>query len=227
MKIQPLKPPSSPTESHASGAASGAFVREAYALRTRRDIKAFYAKWAEQYDRRMLDELEYCSPRLIAEKLRRHLPDQNARILDIGCGTGLTALGLAKAGYNDLHGLDLSAEMIEVARQREIYNALQVGDVTQPLAYADRQFAGIISSGTFTHGHVDPAPLDEICRIMADHAILACTVHKDLWESLHFDSAFTRLVENHTLKLLSRELDRYYENGKDEGWFCVYRKLPA
>ncbi len=205
----------------------GAFVDEAYALKTKRDIKTFYRKWAGQYDRQMLDQLHYCSPRLIAEKMRRHLPNRRARILDIGCGTGLTARGLAEAGYTNLHGLDLSAEMIALARQRSIYASLRVGDVNQPLGYEDGHFAGILSSGTFTHGHVGPAPLDEMCRIMDSGAILACTVHKDLWESMTFDTAFDRLVKNRTLKLISRELDRYYETGEAEGWYCVYQKLPA
>ena len=210
-----------------SARASGTFLSQAYALKNNRDIKKFYRKWAKQYDRQMHDQLHYCSPRLIVERMRRHLPDQRARILDIGCGTGLTIQGLAEAGYVDLHGLDLSAEMIEVARRRGIYSSLRVGDVNRPLDYADGYFAGVISSGTFTHGHVGPAPLDEICRIMAERAILACTVHKDLWESMAFDAAFDRLVQNRTLKLLSLELDRFYENREPEGWFCVYQKLPG
>ncbi len=62
---------------------------------------------------------------------------------------------------------------------------------------------------------------------MAEHAILACTVHQDLWESMAFDAAFDRLVQNRTLKLLSLELGRFYENREPEGWFCVYQKLPG
>ncbi len=200
------------------------FVTEAYNLEDEASMKQFYTRWAEDYDNQMLNELSYVSHRKIAAAMAAHLGDTGARILDIGCGTGLTVVGLAEAGYSSLYGIDLSEDMVEVSRSRGIYQSLKTGDVNQPLEYEDGYFGGVISSGTFTHGHVGPEPLVEICRILRPGGILACTVHMDLWKSMSFERAFTDLESTNVLECLSLEKDSYYENTEPEGWFCVYRK---
>jgi SAM-dependent methyltransferase len=179
-----------------------AFVDEAYHLEDEAGMVEFYRKWAEDYDHQMLDELGYESPAMLAAKLREYLPDTAAAIFDIGCGTGLTCLPLAHWGYREL----------------------LVGDVNQPLERADASYHGIISTGTFTHGHVGPGPLDEIFRILEPGGVLACTVHRDLWESMGFEARFAALVDENIAACLERKLDRYYRDGEPEGWFCIYRK---
>ncbi len=201
-----------------------AFVREAYALEDDNEMVDFYKKWAENYDHQMLVELKYISPALIAELLHQHLSDSNANILDIGCGTGLSCRLLAEKGYTKLDGIDLSPDMVQVAEQRGIYRELLVGDVNEMIKREDASYDGIISSGTFTHGHVGPEPLDEILRILKPGGIIACTVHLDLWETQGFKSKFEELVNTGSISCLSFHQDKYYEFGEPEGWFCVYQK---
>ena len=201
-----------------------AFVDEAYHLEDEAGMVEFYRKWAEDYDHQMLDELGYVSPAMLAAQLREYLPDTAAEIFDIGCGTGLTCKPLAEWGYANLDGIDLSPDMVRVAGQRGIYRELLVGDVNQQLERDDASYDGVISTGTFTHGHVGPGPLAEIFRILKPGGILACTVHGDLWESMGFEAAFEALVEQGAAECLSQQLDRYYRDGEPEGWFCIYRK---
>ena len=113
---------------------------------------------------------------------------------------------------------------MRVAGQRGIYRELLVGDVNQQLERDDASYDGVISTGTFTHGHVGPGPLDEIFRILKPGGVLACTVHRDLWESMGFKSAFDDLIEQGVASCLSQRLDRYYRDSEPEGWFCIYRK---
>ncbi len=201
------------------------FVTEAYNLEDAESMKEFYAKWAADYDNQMLNKLSYASPRKIAAAMQSHLQEKDANILDVGCGTGLTVAGLAEAGYTNLYGIDLSRDMVEVARSRGVYTDLALADVNQPLDYADGYFGGVISSGTFTHGHVGPEPLVEICRILRSGGILACTVHQDYWHSMSFDQAFDDLEQSNILERLSLQMESYYDDGEPEGWFCVYRKV--
>ena len=200
------------------------FVDEAYQLDNAEDMVAFYRKWAEDYDRQMLDKLGYTSPSSIAQKLAAHLPDPDAQILDLGCGTGLTCRLLAERGYRQLDGVDLSSDMLAVARQRGIYRKLIEADITQPLDFPDSLYDAIISSGTFTHGHVGPEPLDEIFRILKPAGILACTVHLDLWQTMGFEARFEELVNAGIATAISLEQGSYYRDGPVEGWFCIYRK---
>jgi len=201
------------------------FVDEAYHLHGAEDMAGFYRKWAEDYDREMLDKLGYTSPFTIAGMLARHLPRTDAAILDIGCGTGLTCRLLAERGYERLDGIDLSREMLQVARERGIYRHLLQVDVNQPLPLESASYDGVISSGTFTHGHVGPEPLAEIFRALKPGGILACTVHLDLWQSMGFEERFEKLAGEGVAEQIHLETDSYYRDRPPEGWFCVYRKV--
>lgn len=200
------------------------FVDAAYHLEDEASMVEFYRKWAEDYDHQMLDELGYTSPTTIAQQLSEHVTDTDAAVFDVGCGTGLTCVYLAEKGYSNLDGIDLSPDMVRVAGQRGIYRELLVGDVNQVLELKDASYGGVISSGTFTHGHVGPQPLDEIFRILEPGGILACTVHEDLWESMGFRTKLDALVDAGIASCLSLEKDKYYRTGPPEGWFCVYQK---
>lgn len=200
------------------------FVDAAYNLEDEASMVEFYRKWAQDYDHQMLDQLGYTSPTTIAQLLSEHLADSDAAVFDVGCGTGLTCVYLAEKGYSKLDGIDLSPDMAAVAGQRGIYRELLVGDVNQKLEREDASYDGVISSGTFTHGHVGPQPLDEIFRILKPGGILACTVHEELWESMGFRAKLDALVDSGTAVRLSQQLDSYYRDAPPEGWFCVYQK---
>ena len=200
------------------------FVDAAYDLDDEAGMVEFYQKWAADYDHQMLDELGYISPTKIAQLLSEHLPDTASTVFDVGCGTGLTCVFLAKRGYTNLDGIDLSPDMVRVASERGIYRELLVGDVNQALKRDDASYDAVISSGTFTHGHVGAEPLDEIFRILRPGGILACTVHQDLWVSMGFEARFKALVEQGVASLVSSQMGSYYKDAPVEGWFCVYRK---
>jgi predicted TPR repeat methyltransferase len=201
------------------------FVDQAYHLEDAESTVDFYRRWAADYDHQMLDLLGYISPYSIAGILAEQLPDRSASILDVGCGTGLTCRVLAERGYDRLDGIDLSAEMLAVARERGIYRELLEADITQPLALESASYDGVISSGTFTHGHVGPEPLREIFRVLKPGGVLACTVHLDLWQSMGFEAEFDSLTRQGIAARVSAEPGSFYRDKPAEGLFCVYRKL--
>lgn len=201
------------------------FVSEAYQLGDQAGTVDFYKKWADEYDHQMLDELEYVAPLGIGRLLREYLPDTESEIFDVGCGTGLTCRLFADNGYRALDGIDLSPDMVRVAGEQGIYRELIVGDVNEPIDRLSSSYDGVISSGTFTHGHVGPEPLDDIFRILRTGGILACTVHKDLWESRGFEQKFASLVSDGKARCLKLKKDKYYETDNIDGWFCVYQKI--
>jgi SAM-dependent methyltransferase len=71
------------------------------------------------------------------ELLLDRLPPASARVADLGCGTGTLSVLLAEEGY-DVHGLDLSPEMISRARTKAAANpargsvTFDVGDASEP-----------------------------------------------------------------------------------------------
>ena len=47
----------------------------------------------------------------------RHFPKNKKKLLELACGTGIQSVRFSQAGF-DVTGLDLSEEMLDVARQR-------------------------------------------------------------------------------------------------------------
>jgi len=199
------------------------FVTEAYSLGDKESILKFYRKWAEEYDRNMSSQ-GYLSPSAIAALLDKHLRRHDIEVLDVGCGTGLTGVEIKQYGVEYLDGIDISGEMISVARSRDIYRRLYVGDLNKPLALEDQSYDAAISSGTFTHGHVGAEPIAEIFRVLRPGGLLACTVHFDLWHNRGFDAVLAKMISANKIQCLALKEGSYFQDSEPEGWFCVYQK---
>ncbi|MFI5336936.1 MAG: class I SAM-dependent methyltransferase [Opitutales bacterium] len=48
--------------------------------------------------------------------IRRHFPDESARLLEAGCGAGRVTIGLCHEGYRHLTAFDFAGEMVEQAQ---------------------------------------------------------------------------------------------------------------
>jgi malonyl-CoA O-methyltransferase len=75
-----------------------------------------FAELADTYDARLAG-----NPALLLESaaVLASLPDlSGARVADLGCGTGRYALQLARFGAREVAGIDLSPEMLRVARRK-------------------------------------------------------------------------------------------------------------
>ena len=88
-------------------------------------VANFFDRFAADFDRRLTDDLEYRTPQVLAEMLGPWLATRSdLRVADLGCGTGLSGLFVRpKARF--LAGVDLSAKMLDRARERGIYDDLQ------------------------------------------------------------------------------------------------------
>ncbi|HET8904775.1 MAG TPA: methyltransferase domain-containing protein, partial [Saccharospirillum sp.] len=132
--------------------ASARYLLEALTGRVAREANAAYVSAvfegaAEQFDQHLLGPLDYQAPAWLA----RHLPEWAPvnRVWDFGCGTGLAA-GPIKQFYPeaDLIGFDLSAAMLEQARQKGQYRALHQLDIRDPHLFdvvpADQQAPDLV-----------------------------------------------------------------------------------
>lgn len=99
-----------------------------------RFVAGLFDGYASGFDRHLVDKLAYRGPEIIVSALQTVMQRDSravhfARVLDLGCGTGLLAEALqGKAG--EIDGVDLSPGMLEVARAKNLYHALHIADVT-------------------------------------------------------------------------------------------------
>ena len=73
--------------------------------------------WARRYDwfTRALPFVR----KIRAKLLELAAPAPGERVLDVGCGTGVLAIAIkSRVGAGDVHGIDASPEMIEVAKEK-------------------------------------------------------------------------------------------------------------
>ena len=146
------------------------------------EVAALYDGWADTYDAEMA-KAGYRHPTIGLALLSRHLPRGPAPILDAGAGTGLIGEWLSIMGYPKVEALDISAGMLEIARKKNVYSAFHQLALGGTLPFVDGAYAGIISVGVFTTGHVGAEGLDELVRICRRDGVIVLTVKNTLWEN--------------------------------------------
>lgn len=154
---------------------------QVYGAKAPEEVAALYDRWADTYDAEMA-AAGYRHPSIALALLARHLPRGATPVLDAGCGTGLVGEWLGIVGYPEIEGLDLSTGMLERAKAKGAYARLHNLALGGPLPFADGHFAGIVSAGVFTTGHVGAEGLDELIRICRPGGTIVLTVKNTLWE---------------------------------------------
>lgn len=156
-------------------------LTSAYALQGNAEVRDLYDAWAETYDTGFAMDQGYRLP--LEVSVAYHEAGGVGPVLDVGAGTGLVGEELAKLGIGPVDGLDLSPDMLRVAEAKGLYRHLIEADVTQPLPGAP-SYAGIISAGTFTLGHVGPEGVVALLDGAAEGTLFVISVN-----AMHYESA--------------------------------------
>ncbi|OYX44013.1 MAG: SAM-dependent methyltransferase [Rhodobacterales bacterium 32-67-9] len=201
-------------------------VEGAYALRTPEDSVRYYGDWAKSYDSDFAADMDYRSPDKVAEAFAAL--GGTGPVLDVGAGTGLVAEALARRGVTPVDGIDISAEMLAVAAAKGVYRATILADLTGVLPIENSVYSGVISAGTFTHGHVGPAAFHELLRVATAGAVFAATVHSAVYEAGGFAAEFAGLGDR--IEGFRTDPFRIYgraagaDHADDTGWIVSFRK---
>ena len=165
-------------------------VGKAYALDGPEAVRALYRDWASSYDTDFVARLGYVYAQAVAELFAETGGDGDAPILDVGCGSGAVALGLPG---RRIDGIDLSPEMLDAAGAKGSYTRLIEADLLARLPLPDGFYRGVVSAGTFTHGHVGPEALGELLRVAAPGALFCIGVNAEHFRAQGFGDAFAQL----------------------------------
>jgi ubiquinone/menaquinone biosynthesis C-methylase UbiE len=191
-------------------------VDDAYALETTDDSLRLYGQWAPTYDSDLVERIGYVVYLRVAEALTRQRPLITGAVLDVGCGTGLVGVSLRDGGIATVDGIDISAEMLAEAGKKRtkdgapVYRNLIPADLKKTLDIPDNQYAGLVSAGTFTHGHLGPDSLDELWRVAAPGAHCAIGVRSTHYENMGFGDKLSVDVANGIItKPDLKEVDLY------------------
>lgn len=182
----------------------------AYDLQSPEDSRRLYRSWARTYDADFVEAHGFRMPRRIAEVYQAK--GGGWPCLDVGCGTG--AIGLHMPQEAILDGLDISPDMLAVATEKGRYRRLLEADLTQPLDLPESNWAGFVSSGTFTTGHVGPDALARLCTLLDCGAHAAFAVKTSFFEDADFATHLAHLEDAGTIENREMIEEPIYETGR-------------
>lgn len=130
-------------------------------------VVAFFDWYADHFDDHLTGRLGYRGPELVADAVRRWRPEGAGRVIDLGCGTGLSGAALRDQA-TALIGIDLSPEMLARARARNLYAELIEADLAPALAAMSEGCAETVTAVDVLIyvGVLEPL-LPEIFRVLA------------------------------------------------------------
>jgi len=115
-------------------------------------VRNLFDDYAERFDESLLEQLEYKLPFLMKELILKLDPKRKAfeKVIDLGCGTGLTGKELRDIS-NNLTGIDLSSNMVAKAMEQDVYDRLFEGDIVDILSSSKETYDLFIALDVFIY----------------------------------------------------------------------------
>lgn len=140
-------------------------LAEIYEREDYSDVSVFenfdYERWKQQKGYNVRPMTSYKVKGMLLDLIANHLPP-GARLLDVGCGFGLTVYEANKRGYR-ADGIDISTRFLKLAREK-LGLTLQQGRL-EDLHFAGSSYDGVIFWDVLEHVHNPLEILAEIHRI--------------------------------------------------------------
>jgi predicted TPR repeat methyltransferase len=206
-------------------------------------LERLYAGMANTFDEHLTERLGYRIPEMLVAELQPWFGDfthRHARkpaVLDLGCGTGL--FGLAARSFSaTLTGVDLSAAMLDRARERGVYDDVVESDLQLFLQRDDRKFDLIAATDVLIYiGQLDPL-FALIPAHLSQHGLFAFSTESppDLTEEFqleptgrfaHHNKYIERLAESNGLAVMKR-IDTVIRNERNvplSGHIFILQKI--
>ncbi|SCB56377.1 Predicted methyltransferase, contains TPR repeat [Rhizobium aethiopicum] len=108
-------------------------------------VETLFDQHAEVFEDVLVEQLSYHVPMLVRQRLQALKLGPFKRLLDLGCGTGLTG-GALRDLCEDMTGIDISEKMVEIAHEKDLYATLFVAEVEDFLDDNDEEAFDIITA---------------------------------------------------------------------------------
>lgn len=108
-------------------------------------VETLFDQHAEAFEDILVEQLGYAVPMMVRQRLQTLNLGPFKRLLDLGCGTGLTGEALRDMA-DDITGIDISENMVEIAHEKDLYETLYVAEVEDFLEDNDDEPFDIITA---------------------------------------------------------------------------------
>ena len=182
---------------------SGSFFDKVYGLDDVAETRALYDDWSKSYESEVADN-GYATPARCAKALASAMPDITQPILDFGCGTGLSGLAFKLNGFALIDGVDLSADMLALAKAKGIYRSLKQIEADDTLD-SPAQYAAVAAVGVIGAGAAPLSVLVALFDQMASGTFLCFSFNDHTLEDASFEGYVNDLIAGGHARLISRD----------------------
>ena len=147
------------------------------APQAKKHVEALFDSLALEYAREREGQYSFIAQKRLVIDL---LADANGRLLEVGCGPAVMAPDLLAMGF-ELHGIDVSAEMIRRAELRIASHPLEkrcrfaIGDV-ESLEFPDAFFDAVLAMGVLEYLDGYDRALHEMRRVLKPGGVMILTI---------------------------------------------------
>eukprot|EP00929_Paragymnodinium_shiwhaense_P090231 TRINITY_DN5039_c0_g1_i3.p1 TRINITY_DN5039_c0_g1~~TRINITY_DN5039_c0_g1_i3.p1 ORF type:complete len:251 (+),score=93.40 TRINITY_DN5039_c0_g1_i3:85-837(+) len=150
------------------------------------DATKLYDDWADFYDD-SLKHWKYPCPEESAKFLKELCEKANkdlgsVRVLDAGCGTGMTGEAMHEAGFEDLVGIDISEASLRKSKSKDVYTDLKPANMDERLEFEDASFDVVMCIGTISYVEMVGDLLQEFVRVCKPGGFVLWTNRADWWK---------------------------------------------
>nr|XP_054756893.1 demethylmenaquinone methyltransferase-like isoform X1 [Lytechinus pictus] len=143
------------------------------------DTERAYDAWAQYFDEDMIT-LGYGGYDVMGKNVIKFVTNKNAKILDVGCGTGLFGEKLRSLGYMNIFGVDASDSFLEKSREKGVYLELEehrFGNGLK-LPYSDNSFDVIMAVSILGPNTINPTALYELDGLLSPGGYLMIFIRR-------------------------------------------------
>ena len=137
------------------------------------------------------------------------------KMLDAGCGTGLVGevlTSLVSSDAIEIYGGDVSTNMLEVAKSKNVYADLKIVNLKEELPYDANSFDSILCSGVFGIGHCGPECVPNLLRVLKPGSYFIATINREIYDETR--SEWVKQIKQCDCELIEDNEMPYRESAK-------------
>jgi predicted TPR repeat methyltransferase len=108
-------------------------------------VETLFDQHADAFEDILVEQLGYSVPMMVRQRLQALNLGPFKRMLDLGCGTGLTG-GTLRDMVDDITGIDISEKMVEIAHEKDLYETLYVAELEDFLEDNDDEAFDLVTA---------------------------------------------------------------------------------
>ncbi|WP_161798999.1 methyltransferase domain-containing protein [Caenimonas sp. SL110] len=140
-------------------------------------VQGLFDGYADGFEEHLVEVLNYRAPEILVARVAQ-MKRLFERALDLGCGTGLCGVKLRPLAAH-IDGVDLSANMVDRARERGVYDQVHEADAAEYLRRSGERYDLIVAADVFIYVGALEAVFEGAARAITPGGVFCFSVEKE------------------------------------------------